>query len=122
MAHGWHGQAPPVRVAVEEAPHHGRSGIDTDSEAAPRLDPRPRREVPSHRRRSRENARPPMSLDGGVLRVVMGLHADRPCIEVLYRRYGLSFGQLGRPEMAKISVRPVKTDTRKQRRLLMMVR
>ena len=86
MAHGWHGQAPPARVAVEEALHRGRYGIDADCHAAPRLDPRPRRELPAHRRRSRENARPPMSLDGGVLRVVMGLHADRPCIEVLYRR------------------------------------
>ena len=86
MAHGWHGQAPPALAAVEDALHRGRYGIDSDSHAAPRLDPRSRREMPAHRRRSRENARPPMSLDGGVLRVVMGLHAERPCIEALYRR------------------------------------
>ena len=35
MAHGWYDQAPPALVAVEDALHRGRYGVDTDSHAAP---------------------------------------------------------------------------------------
>ena len=49
------GLALPARVVIEEGLLCGRCGIDADSLAAPRLDSRARREVPSHCRRSRRN-------------------------------------------------------------------
>ena len=49
------GLALPAQVAIEEALHRGRCRIEADSQAAPQLHSRARREVPSHCRRSRRN-------------------------------------------------------------------
>ena len=50
------GLAPPTRLAVEEALHSHRCGTDAGSRAAPRRDPRARREVPAPRTRSQKIA------------------------------------------------------------------
>ena len=44
------GLALPARVVIEEGLLIGRCGIDADSLAAPRLDPRAHREVGAHAR------------------------------------------------------------------------
>ena len=87
MAHGWDGQAPPALVAVEEALHRGRYGIDADSYAAPQADSRTRRDVAAPRRVSSENCFRHMDVNGDVHRAVRCLYAHRPYIEQLYRRY-----------------------------------
>ena len=44
-----------ARVAAEEVRHCGRYRTDADSLATPQPDPRSRRDVPLHPRRSKEN-------------------------------------------------------------------
>ena len=83
--------APAARLAVERELQSGRCDIDADSFAAPRPDPRARRDVPAPFKRSSGNSMLSPGACGEVLRPVMCLLSHRPYIELLYRAYSKRF-------------------------------
>ena len=74
-----------VRAAVEGALRRGRCGTDADSRAAPRRDPRARRDFGAARGALRRNGVRRVRGKCDVLGAGSCLYVHRPCVELLYR-------------------------------------
>ena len=83
-----------VRAAVEGALRRGRCGTDADSRAAPRRDPRARRDLGAARGALRRNANGVRRVRGkcDVLGAGSCLYVHRPCVKLLYRSYSKTSG------------------------------
>ena len=79
--------AHPGRVVVEGALRRGRCGTDADSHAAPRRDPRARRDLRAADDALRRNGVRRVRGKCEVLGAGACLYAHRPCVELLYRSY-----------------------------------
>ena len=80
------------RAAVEEALRRGRCGTDADSHAAPRRDPRARRDLRAARSALRRNGVRRVRGKCDVLGAGLCLYVHRPCVKLLYRSYSKTSG------------------------------
>ena len=81
-----------VRAAVEGALRRGRCGTDADSRAAPRRDPRARRDFGAARGALRRNGVRRVRGKCDVLGAGSCLYVHRPCVKLLYRSYSKTSG------------------------------
>ena len=92
MAHQDLELAHPGRVVVEGALRRGRCGTDADSHAAPRRDPRARRDLRAADDALRRNGVRRVRGKCEVLGAGARLYVHRPCVKLLYRSYSKTSG------------------------------
>ena len=102
--------AHPGRAVVEEALRRGRCGTDADSHAAPRRDPRTRRDLRAAHDALRRNGVRRVRGKCDVLGAGLCLYVHRPCVKLLYRSYSKTSGDSDVLTSSIFSVAPVNPD------------